>query len=148
MVHIMEHNFTLLWGQTMTLRWYVHVYFVLTMLQQPLRSMYFIAHGMFICGIWQQFTMHILIAKLMGPTWGPPGAGRTQVGPMLAPWTLPSGTSSRLEQSGFVEPGFTVFTRKELSSNSLKLLLIICDSIYFLISLRDTFALLRPRTRK
>ena len=29
-----------------------------------------------------------LIAKFMGPTWGPSGADRTQVGPMLAPWTL------------------------------------------------------------
>ena len=28
---------------------------------------------------------------LMGPTWGPSGADRTQVGPMLAPWTLLSG---------------------------------------------------------
>ena len=28
------------------------------------------------------------IAKFMGPTWGPSGADRTQVGPMLAPWTL------------------------------------------------------------
>ena len=28
-----------------------------------------------------------LIARLMGPTWGPSGADRTQVGPMLAPWT-------------------------------------------------------------
>ena len=27
------------------------------------------------------------IAKFMGSTWGPSGAGRTQVGPMLAPWT-------------------------------------------------------------
>ena len=32
-----------------------------------------------------------LIAKFMGPTWGPSGADRTQVGPMLAPWTLLSG---------------------------------------------------------
>ena len=31
------------------------------------------------------------IARFMGPTWGPPGADRTQVGPMLAPWTLLSG---------------------------------------------------------
>ena len=30
----------------------------------------------------------ILIARSMGPTWGPSGADRTQVGPMLAPWTL------------------------------------------------------------
>ena len=28
------------------------------------------------------------IAKFMGPTWGPSGADRTQVGPMLAPWTM------------------------------------------------------------
>ena len=32
-----------------------------------------------------------LIARFMGPTWGPHGADRTQVGPMLAPWTLLSG---------------------------------------------------------
>ena len=31
------------------------------------------------------------IAKSMGPIWGPPGADRTQVGPMLASWTLLSG---------------------------------------------------------
>ena len=31
-----------------------------------------------------------LIAWFMGPTWGPSGADRTQVGPMLAPWTVPS----------------------------------------------------------
>ena len=30
----------------------------------------------------------------MGPTWGPSGADRTQVGAMLAPWTLLSGLSS------------------------------------------------------
>ena len=29
-----------------------------------------------------------LIARFMGPTWGPSGADRTQVGSMLAPWTL------------------------------------------------------------
>ena len=31
------------------------------------------------------------IARFMGPKWGPPGASRTKVGPMLAPWTLLSG---------------------------------------------------------
>ena len=29
-----------------------------------------------------------LIVRFMGPIWGPSGADRTQVGPMLAPWTL------------------------------------------------------------
>ena len=32
-----------------------------------------------------------LISRFMGPTWGPSGADKTQVGPMLAPWTLLSG---------------------------------------------------------
>ena len=32
-----------------------------------------------------------LIARLMESTWGPTGADRTQVGPMLATWTLLSG---------------------------------------------------------
>ena len=31
------------------------------------------------------------IAKIIGPTWGPPGSCRPQMGPMLAPWTLLSG---------------------------------------------------------
>ena len=30
-------------------------------------------------------------AKLLGPTWGPPGSCRPQMGPMLAPWTFLSG---------------------------------------------------------
>ena len=33
-----------------------------------------------------------LIARFMGPTWGPSGADMTQVGPMLAPWPLLIGT--------------------------------------------------------
>ena len=36
-----------------------------------------------------------LIARFMGPTRGPPGDDRTQVGPMLAPWNLLSGDISR-----------------------------------------------------
>ena len=31
------------------------------------------------------------IAKFMGPTWGPSGSCRPQMGPMSAPWTLLSG---------------------------------------------------------
>ena len=34
-----------------------------------------------------------LIARFVGPIWGPSGADRTQVGPMLAPWILLSGIS-------------------------------------------------------
>ena len=34
-------------------------------------------------------TVATLIARFMVPTWGPSRADRPQVGPMLAPWTLP-----------------------------------------------------------
>ena len=39
----------------------------------------------------QAWLLGTLIARFIGPTWGPPGADRTQVDPMLAPWTLLSG---------------------------------------------------------
>ena len=32
--------------------------------------------------------VHTQITKFMGPTWGPPGSCRPQMGPMLVPWTL------------------------------------------------------------
>ena len=35
-----------------------------------------------------------LIARLMGPTWGPSGTDRTQLGPLLAPLTLLSALAS------------------------------------------------------
>ena len=40
--------------------------------------------------LWMVFAIAVtsLIARFMGPTRGPSGADRTQVGPMLAPWTL------------------------------------------------------------
>ena len=37
--------------------------------------------------IWTE-TMASQIGKFMGSTWGPPGSCRSQIGPMLAPWTL------------------------------------------------------------
>ena len=44
---------------------------------------------------WQQYDTSSrnmsLVARLMGPTWGPPGSCRPQVGPMQASWTLLSG---------------------------------------------------------
>ena len=43
-----------------------------------------------------------LITRFMGPTWGPSRAERTQVGPMLAPWTLLSG--SALPGTGYLWP--------------------------------------------
>ena len=43
--------------------------------------------------IWVAVTS--LIARFMGPTRGPSGADRTQVGPMLTPWTLLFGLAYR-----------------------------------------------------
>ena len=43
---------------------------------------------------WFDLFASILIARFMGPTWGPSGADRTQVGPMFAAWTLLSGQFS------------------------------------------------------
>ena len=40
------------------------------------------------CGCWCPATQ---ITRFMGPTWGPPGSCRPQMGPMLAPWALLSG---------------------------------------------------------
>ena len=47
-------------------------------------------HGWVITSTVLYWCDHILtlIARLMGPTWGPSGADRTHVGPMWAPWTL------------------------------------------------------------
>ena len=39
-----------------------------------------------------------LIARCMGSTWGPSGAGRTKVGAMMAPWILLSGK----QQAGII----------------------------------------------
>ena len=50
-------------------------------------------------GDWWVHPEHPLIARFVGPTWGPSGAGRTQVGPMLAPGTLLSGSLFRRQGS-------------------------------------------------
>ena len=39
------------------------------------------------------------IAKFMGPTWGPPGSCRPQMGPMLVPWTLLSRSFYKSKQT-------------------------------------------------
>ena len=40
------------------------------------------------CNIWAHRYNTSQITKFMGPTWGPPGSCRPQMGPMLALWTL------------------------------------------------------------
>ena len=42
------------------------------------------------------------ITKFMGPTWGPAGSCRPQMGPMLAPWVLLSGMACGWPVPSFV----------------------------------------------
>ena len=58
---------------------------------QWLPSCLFILSEDFIQAQAKRWCHKTLIARFMGPIWGPSGADRTQVGPMLAPWTLLSG---------------------------------------------------------
>ena len=46
--------------------------------------------------VWMNKTSQI--ARFIGPTWGPPGSCRPQMGPMLAPWTLLSGITYCISQ--------------------------------------------------
>ena len=48
-----------------------------------------------------RYEMYSLKTRFMGPTWGPSGADRTQVGPMLAPWTLLTGLISPHQEDEF-----------------------------------------------
>ena len=48
-----------------------------------------------------------LIARFMGPTWGPPGADRTQVGSMLGPWSL---LSLHLQTKFWIQLGFVNYS--------------------------------------
>ena len=41
---------------------------------------------------WERYTYTTQIAKFMRPTWGPPESCQPQMGPMLAQWTLLSGS--------------------------------------------------------
>ena len=44
-----------------------------------------------VCQHLSNFSVYTQEAKFMGPTWGPPGSCRPQMGPILTPWTLLSG---------------------------------------------------------
>ena len=59
---------------------------------QPCATMLFLLIVLYFCQVFMKYSMtYSLIARFMGPTWSPSGADRTQVGPILAPWTLLSG---------------------------------------------------------
>ena len=70
------------------LLWFYHQLFV------NISNLYPRVRRGFVTGTYQ-------ITKFMRPTWGPPGSCRSQMGPMLAPWTL---------LSGLVSQGMGIFT--------------------------------------
>ena len=48
---------------------------------------------------WLWSNIEAQIARFMGPTWDPPGSCRPQMGPMLAPWTVLSGSACVISPS-------------------------------------------------
>ena len=55
------------------------------------------------------------IAKFMGPTRGPPGSCRPQMGPMAVPWTLLSGHMSRTWPTRKVSINYSVWMTTDKS---------------------------------
>ena len=51
---------------------------------------------------WDDQVKCTLISRFIGPTWGPSGADRTQMGPMLAQWTLLSGVVSPTQKMNLI----------------------------------------------
>ena len=53
---------------------------------------------------WGRGVVTPLIARFMKPIWGPSGADRTQVGPMMAPWILLRGSGYFVQSLAACEP--------------------------------------------
>ena len=75
-----------------------------------IKSKHFLFWSMYVCACmcvreWPRKCTQI--ANFMGPTWGPPGSCRPQMGSMCAPWTLLSGAWCFAE-------GQTCYTHSEL----------------------------------
>ena len=64
------------------------------------------------------------IANFMGPTWGPPGSCRPQMGPMLAPWTL-------LSEHCYVWESYNICYMLFLNIMNETAFLKIIDTIYY-----------------
>ena len=63
-------------------QWLVHMKTVINKISYPQSNM----------NVFNDSHPHTLIARFMGPTWGPSGTDRTQVSPMFVTWTLWSGS--------------------------------------------------------
>ena len=72
-----------------------------------------------------------LIARFMGPSWGPSGTDRTQVGTMLDPWTLLSGLLYPTQQpQNLPRPQvYHIIANKRTSSEYTVVLGVICTVV-------------------
>ena len=68
--------------------------------------------------------------KFMGPTWDPSGSGRTQMGPMLAPWTLLWGVM----ECKFEETPFRI-VHADGSTSHMELILLLMFFVYIALVL-------------
>ena len=73
-----------------------------------------------VTALWPTLQWSTVIARYMGPTLGPSGADRTQVGPMLAPWTLLSGTLLNSPNIPDKSQGIMISAPQWLSKSKLK----------------------------
>ena len=65
----------------------------------------------------QTFSESSLTARFLGPTWSPPGADRSHVGPMLSPWTLLSGS---LQTGIFHHNIWRLICQKQVSQTGIR----------------------------
>ena len=73
----------------------------------------------------------------MGPTWGPPGSCRPQIGPMLVPWTLLSGKFRLYIWDKLLKGKLTANT--DHLNRDKKLLFMVADTLlYFLCYVLNT----------
>ena len=64
------------------------------------------------------FFLTSLITRFMGPIWGPFGAARTQMSPMLAPWTMLSGTLHSCSMSELKHRNWNKFVFEDYCTRS------------------------------
>ena len=86
------------------------------------------------------------IARLMGPTWGPPGSCRPQMGPMFALWTLLSGSISQRLSSVAHCPDSVCCIVLTVHASTIKLLMLNIIQLLWISELRVR-TILRTNTR-
>ena len=87
--HVLILNFPIVFTFCTAWQWYCHVLYKISERTDKQKRVLWTNE------ILPDLSLRSQIAKFMGPTWGPPGSCRPQMGPMLAPWILLSGMRFR-----------------------------------------------------